>query len=406
MTKTKIKYILASLLSFVLVLGIVYAEYVPNAIADDLADQKKTLNSMKDNYSRAVSQTNTLKNSLASKRAQIKSKQDEKYLLDSEITVLTEQVMTAESLIEEYTLFIEEKEQEKVELEEKYAEQQELLGSMLRMSYKYGDESYIDIILGANSITDFIQRLDFLAYHMKYSSTLMNEMQETSENLTEVTTNLGAALESTNAVKIEMEAAKVELEEKLAAVDIIIAELEAEENAEANLLAQKEADRKALEKDIAALTATIAAREAQNGTASTSYYTGGKLNWPLKGYTMKNLTSSYGYRRDPITGKAGAFHNGLDVGAPHGTKIYAAESGTVVRASVYGTYGNCVIIDHGGGLMTLYAHCSGYNVKVGQQVSRGDVIAYVGSTGRSTGNHLHFTVFVNGQTTDPGAYLT
>ena len=202
-----------------------------------------------------------------------------------------------------------------------------------------------------------------------------------------------------------METARVELEKKLARVDIIIAELEAEENAQENLLAQKELDTKAMEKDIASLAATIAEREAQSG-GGNSYYTGGKLNWPLKGYSMKNLTSSYGYRRDPITGKAGAFHNGLDVGAPYGTKIYAAEGGTVVRSSWYGTYGNCVIIDHGGGLMTLYAHCSGYNVKVGQHVARGDVIAYVGSTGRSTGNHLHCTVFVNGKTTDPGAYLT
>ncbi len=404
MTKKKIKNLLTAFLALTLATCTVLTSLVFVASADELADQKKALGAMKDNYQRALTQKTELQQSLAAKRAAIKSKQDEKYLLDAEITVLTEQVMTAESLIEEYSLYIEEKEQEKAKLEEKYSEQQELLGEMLRMSYKYGDESYIDIILGSNSISDFIQRLDFLAYHMKYSSTLMDEMQETTDNLTEVTTNLSAALDSTTAVKDEMEAAKAELSEKLVKVEALIAALAADEKDAANLLSQKELDMKAIEKDIAELTKAIAAKENPGGSSTS--YSGGMLNWPLKGYTMRNLTSSYGTRRDPITGKAGAFHNGLDVGAPYGTKIYAAESGTVVRASWYGTYGNCVIIDHGSGLMTLYAHCSGYNVKVGQQVSRDDVIAYVGSTGRSTGNHLHFTVFVNGKTTDPAAYLS
>lgn len=401
MTKTKTKKIRTALLAFALA-AVTVISSVCVVSADDLTDQKKALNSMKDNYQRALEQRNELQKSLTSKRAAIKTKQDEKYLLDSEITVLTEQVMTAESLIDEYSLYIAEKEQEKAELEKKYSEQQELLGEMLRMSYKYGDESYIDIILGANSISDFIQRLDFLAYHMKYSSTLMGEMQKTADNLSEVTASLSAALDSTTAVRDEMEEAKKELSDKLVKVEALISELAADEKDAASLLSQKEIDMKAIEKDIAELTKAIAAQENPNAKP----YSGGLLNWPLKGYSMKNLTSSYGTRRDPITGKAGAFHNGLDVGAPYGTKIYSAESGTVVRASWYGTYGNCVIIDHGNGLMTLYAHCSGYNVKVGQYVEKDAVIAYVGSTGRSTGNHLHFTVFVNGKTTDPAAYLS
>ena len=405
MIKPKIKHVLPAFLAVSLAATAIFTAYVAPARADELADQKKTLSSMKDNYARAVENTNALKSQLSAKQAQIKTKQDEKYLLDQEVTVLTEQLKTAESLINEYSVYIEEKNAEKALLQEQYKEQEEMLGSMLRMSYKYGDESYIDIILGAESISDFIQRLDFLAYHMQYSSTLMSEMKETTSNLDEITTNLSAALDSTNAVKEEMLDTRTEVEEKLARVDVLIAELERDAKDRKALIAQKEADRKALEKEIAALTATIAAKEKQNGGTPPAAIDGSTLGWPLKGYSMRNLTSSYGYRRDPFTG-ASSFHNGLDVGAPYGTKIYAAESGTVVRSSWYGTYGNCVIIDHGGGLMTLYAHCSGYNVKVGQIVSKGDVIAYVGSTGRSTGNHLHFTVFINGQTTDPGKLLS
>lgn len=401
----KIKFALPIFLALVICASLVTAICSVSVMADSIDDQKRELSSMQDSYSKAVANTQELKNKIASKTAQIKNKQDEKNVLDEEITVLTEQVMKAEALIEEYSLYIEETEKKKEELQKKYDEQDEMLGNMLRMSYKYGDESYIDIILGADSITDFLQRLDFLAYHMKYSSTLLAEIKETSDNLSEISENLTGALEAMTSVKEETETAKAELEEKLARVDVLIVELQRDTTNYKNELAQKEADRKALEADIKALSAKIAAQEAKNGTGSKPAYSGGKLGWPLLGIPASRKTSSYGYRTDPITGQKGAFHNGMDVGAPYGTKILAAESGTVVRSSWYSSYGNCVIIDHGNGLMTLYAHCSGYNVKVGDIVSRGDVIAFVGSTGRSTGNHLHFTVFVNGSTVNPLNYL-
>ena len=379
----------------------------PTVLADSLAIQKSQLSSLKDKYSKAAQNTKTLKNQIASKRAQIQSLRDEKAVLDEEIGVLTEQVALAESLIEEYTLAIDEKNAEKAELEKKQETQNQMLSEMLRMSYKYGEDSYLEILLGAASISDFLQRMDFLAYHMRYSSTLLEEIKKTGETIDEVTANLTTTLDAMNVVKVESEEAAKELSEKLARVDVVIAQLNADLSTLNADLAEKERDRQKLEADVAALTKTIKEQEAKNSTSSnTISYDGGQLGWPLKGYSMKYLTSSYGTRTDPITGKKGAFHNGLDVGAPHGTKILAAESGTVVRASTYGTYGKCVIIDHGGGLMTLYAHCSGYNVVVGQKVTRGDVIAYVGSTGRSTGNHLHFTVFIDGATVDPGKYLS
>ncbi len=372
--------------------------------AASLDDQKKELSSMQDNYSRAVEQTNKLKNQLASMQASIRTKNDEKNVIDREITVLTEQLMTAESLISEYELYIADKEVEISTLQEKKLEQEEMLGEMLRMSYKYGTESYIDIILGAESIVDFLQRLDFLTYHMKYSTTLLSEMQETTKNLEEISDNLSTALLSMSAVKDDTEKTKAELEVKLARSDALIAAMQADaRNYQAELNA-KEKDRIALENDIKALAQSIAAQERANGGSSTPSYSGGKLGWPLLGISPSRKTSSYGWRTDPLNGSR-AFHNGMDVGAPYGTKILAAEAGVVSRASWYSSYGNCVIINHGNGLMTLYAHASGYNVKVGDVVNRGDCVAFVGSTGRSTGNHLHFTVFVNGATVNPLNYL-
>lgn len=391
--------------------------------AAGITENKKNLSSLQDKYNRAVGNRNAVQSKLNAKRGEIRTKEQEKRDLDEEITVLTEELMAAEALLEEYGVYIEEKTQSLEDLETKHTEQQAMLGDMLRMSYEYGETSYLDIILGADSISDFLQRLDFLAYHMKYSSTLLRDMDKTEKELTEVTANLESARTALTEIAASKEQLKGELEVKLARAEEVLAELRSEEDAYEREAAQYESDRLALEKDIKALSATIAAQEAEekrkqeeakkkqqntggSSSGSSNVSRGGKLGWPLNGYSLANKSSNYGYRTDPITGRKGAFHNGVDIAVPYGTKILAAEAGTVVRSSWYSTYGNCVIVDHGGGLMTLYAHCSGYNCSVGDKVSRGECIAYVGSTGNSTGNHLHFVVFVNGVTTNPIPYIS
>ena len=144
-------------------------------------------------------------------------------------------------------------------------------------------------------------------------------------------------------------------------------------------------------------------RNQKNNNQSTKFnYTGGKLGWPVPG--RSTISSGYGSRTSPIKGK-GEFHTGLDIPAPTGTKIYAAESGKVINSGSINGYGYTVIIDHGNGLSTLYGHNSQLKVKVGQKVKRGDVIALAGSTGWSTGPHCHFEVRINGKHTNPWSYL-
>ena len=130
-------------------------------------------------------------------------------------------------------------------------------------------------------------------------------------------------------------------------------------------------------------------------------YSGGRLLWPT---TSNLITSYFGYRVHPIY-RTTRFHSGIDIAAPYGAPIYAAEAGKVILASYYDGYGNCIIIDHGDGVSTLYAHCSSIIVKVGQYVSKGQIIGYVGSTGNSTGPHLHFEVSINGNPVNPFNYL-
>ena len=140
-------------------------------------------------------------------------------------------------------------------------------------------------------------------------------------------------------------------------------------------------------------------------TASSVVYNGnGQFGWPLPGYSVGSGSGSkFGMRVHPVTGVY-KLHTGVDIPAPSGTPIYAAEAGKVITASYKGAYGNCVIIDHGGSYSTLYGHQSRIAVSVGETVSRGQVIGYVGTTGYSTGNHLHFEVRVNGTPQNPLSY--
>ncbi len=422
MKKSCMRILLSLLIVFITVSSVSTTPDVEiTATAATITQQKNQLSVLKDKYNDATKKAKKVRDELSKTKDKVKTSLQRKDELDIEIVALTEQIETAKFLIEEYVAAIEEKENERINLEKKRNQQIDTLGEMLRTSYMYGDESYIDLILGSKDISDFLQRLDFISYHMDYSGTLITEIETTALTLDEVTTSLSTSLEAMNSLSEELEAAKAELEPILAEVDELIKELQADEEYMESQLAIEEKDTAALEKDIKALEKQIAEREAQlkkeeeakkkaegnkdDGKENTGGKTGGgsgSIIWPIKGY--RPLTSSYGYRKDPITGKR-AFHNGLDIAAPHGTHIYAAASGTVTRASRYDTYGECVILDHGGGMITLYAHCSGYNVKVGQKVEQGDVIAFVGSTGRSTGNHLHFVVRVNGQYKDPNSYL-
>ena len=395
-------------------------ELNPTAEAATLGQQKNQLGVLKDKYSEAKKKTANVRSELSKTQGSIKTNLQRKDELDAEIVALTEEIKNAEELIAAYETSLAEKQTEKETLEKKKQEQIETLGEILKTSYMYGEESYIDLILGSKDISDFLQRLDFISYHVKYSDTLIKDMELTAITLDEVTASLQTTLDSMNATNAEREARVAELTPLLAEVDEIILELQNDSEYLESQLAIEERDTAVLEKDIKALEKQIAAEEARKkkeeeerkkkeaaankgkDTTPIAPSADGKFIWPIKGY--RPLTSSYGYRKDPITGKR-AFHNGLDIAAPHGTNIYAVKSGTVIRASRYDTYGECVMIDHGGGMITLYAHCSGYNVKVGQKVNQGEVIAFVGSTGRSTGNHLHFVVRVNGQYKDPNTYL-
>lgn len=391
MNETKKRFLSVLCLGAILLTGALFgAKNETLAAGDDPATQiknlEKDLAGVRNERSAAQQALNRAK---SGKSAQIALK--EQY--DREIVAIDEQLRTTDALIEQYELSISETQQNIEELVAEQGSQQELFDEMVRMSFEYGSDSYLELLFGAEDFSDFLSRIDLISYHLSYNRSVIEKMKEVEDNLHTNEENLRSSKENLENYKQSKETLREEFETKSAESTALISRLADDEAEAAAALKIIQESEKKLQNDIEALT-----RELN----STSTYSGGKFKWPLA--TSGTNTSGWEWRTNPIT-KRREFHNGVDIAAPKGTNIYAAADGTVVKCEWYGGYGNCVIINHGGGVMTLYGHCNSLNVKNGQSVKAGDVIAYVGTTGQSTGYHLHFTVYEGKTAVNPWNYL-
>lgn len=284
------------------------------------------------------------------------------------------------------------------EAQNRLQQRQQILNKRVRSIYIHGQLSYLEVILGSKSFSDFANRLELLRRVIHSDYDLILDIQNQ---------------------KAQIEAKKTQLEADKAHLDVLAAEAQKEQDAIAakkaeqqRVLERARANKSAaeqLEKDLIdrskQVQSLIQERLRQRETASSgsdeSYTQGsGVMSWPCNGV----ITSPYGYRVHPIFGTT-IYHSGMDIGVDYGTPIHAADSGTVIYSGWISGYGNAVIIDHGGGVQTLYGHNQSLNVSEGESVAKGSVIAYAGSTGNSTGPHCHFEVRVNGEPADPMAYL-
>lgn len=284
----------------------------------------------------------------------------------------------------------------------------QMLKSRLRLMYMNGFVSYIDVLLSSTDFSDFLNRLEalksivnqdkeILEANKKDRNLVAEKKAQTEKQLAEVKQLYVQA----NAVRNELQVKEKEKEVKIASLSKKEQELEHISEDQEKLLIKFAAQEAALQ----AKKREEAARANAKNASNPFTYSGGKFGFPLK--IQARMTSDFGSRVDPITGAKGASHNGIDLGAPNGSDILAAENGVVIVASWWNGYGNTVIIDHGKGVWTLYGHIrnDGTVVKKGDTVKRGQKIAEVGSTGRSTGNHLHFEVRINENPVDPKPYL-
>lgn len=322
---------------------------------------------------------------------------EQKRALDEQNEVYRQELELIEEQVELYTRLVDEK---AAELEKAMAAEEEQLATYrqhVRAMEENGKYTYLSIIFGSKSLSELMSNLDMIGEIMEADKRIYDQYTEARERAEEIKAEYEATLEQLGEKQEEYEAEKAELEAKIAEASDMIAQLEEEINSNYELYLEVLAQEEALESDIQNKIAELERQEAANSITSTGTYI-----WPLPGYSPG---SAYGWRMHPIYHEM-RFHAGEDIGAPTGTPILAADSGV---AAVYpdngNGYGNYIMINHGGGRVTLYAHMSAFAISNGASVTQGQVIGYVGSTGNSTGPHLHFEVRVNGATTDPKQYF-
>lgn len=281
------------------------------------------------------------------------------------------------------------------QLEKKQAEvkeRQEIYKHRLRDIYINGQVNYLDVLLGAKDFSDFSSRMFLLQRIIKSDVSLMEQMQKDAEEIAARKAQLDGQMQEIKATQNMLQAKTDKVERLRNQRAAMLSEAEAEEQQ-----SQDEYERLlAVSEQIAAMLRNM----EQNGTVAEAPVVTNSYIWPCNGV----ITSPFGWRTHPIFGTT-KYHSGLDIGVDYGTPILATNSGTVIYSGWLGGYGNAVMIDHGGGLVSLYAHNDSLNVYEGQYVNRGTCIAYAGSTGYSTGPHCHFEMRLHGEVVDPMGYL-
>ena len=276
------------------------------------------------------------------------------------------------------------------QVEADIAEQQKALGDRLAAMYMNGNVGFVEVVLGSSSISDLMTNLDRVQMVYEQDKEMLEELEVQQKVIQ-------AQREYLDGLRADLQAAKDTEAEKKELLD-------ADKATVADKKAAVAQDNKALEEQLDALNAEANALIAEIlKLQGDGDFIGGDFTWPAPG--ISRTTSEFGNRLHPIF-KTYKLHTGLDIGAPTNTTIVASNAGTVIKAGWNNSYGYMVMIDHGGGIVTLYAHNSSLLVKQGDVVYKGQAISKSGSTGNSTGPHLHFEVRVNGQYVDPRNYVT
>ena len=391
------KRIICIFLTTLTIAAIIFACFAPAKTADartlaevdsDIAECNALLSTLKKERNDIDNQLSSLGSDSKDMEKQMALYTEQREIIQAEIDLITETV-------EAYGI-------KKASIEAEIALKEDdkqfalsLYEQIMVYSFKYGSTSNFELLFSSENFSDFMTRLDSARSIMEYSASLIADIEAAQSDLEALEADLDAAgakldeyAESQKNAKKALEDATAVLEEKAAALGISLSELTERYQTVNSTIAS-------VNKKISALR-----DERQDILDSMSDFL-----FPLaKNSKAFRISSDFGYRKDPFTGKT-AYHSGIDIPADKGTPIYAVKSGTVTRSEKTSSAGNVVVVYHGNGLSTLYCHATERLVKVGDTVSRGQTIATVGTTGRSTGYHLHFSVLVNGSYVDPLDYL-
>ena len=431
--------ILAGILAASMLLALLVSVLPVSASAKSSKEIKEEINALKGDRSEIWSQLESLQSQQDAAWESIEEMVDHKNNIDQQIGLLYTEIDNINAQIRSYTELIAANQEELDAAETRLAELNEKNKERIRAMEEEGKISYWSVIFKAKSFTDLMDRLNMMEEINRADKRRMNELSEAAQAVNEARAALETEKAALEESRVALQESEAVLAEKRAEADALLAEL----NADKRALDQMEADYEAEE---AKLSAQIAAAEVEftkaqkaeeearraeeerkrkeeeerkkqeeankkpvdsgsnNGGSGNSG--GGSSNSEGWGRpcTWRKLTSPYGYRIHPTLGYR-KFHNGVDLANSQGTPIYATRSGKVTVATYGSTYGYYVTINHGDGYSSLYAHMTHYVVSKGDTVKKGQLIGYMGTTGRSTGPHLHFSIFYNGSSVNPMNYI-
>ena len=392
------QYTLKTRLVAALLTGVVLCGTPAFIMAED-----EDLTNQLDSIQQQVNQQNAIKSDaetvIGSVSEQLRQIEGQLRQATTELNTITEQRVAVENDI---TL----NERQLAEAQKRLEGREAVFYKRVRDIYINGRLSYLDVVIGSKDFSDFANRLEVLK---RIIDSDINFISEIKKERAQIEAHK-KKLEEDRAKLVELEKAalakQAEIEQKKAERNVVlqkaqndravamqaIEELNASSAQISAMLKERQAAR--------AAAAAAAAQSAGQGSSYTWVQGTGQLGWPVSG----EITSPYGYRVHPIWGTT-IYHSGIDIGVDEGTPVHAADSGVIVWSGWMGGYGYAVVIDHGNGLSTLYGHNSELAVDEGQSVSKGQVVAYAGSTGNSTGPHVHFEVRENGDPVDPMGYL-
>ncbi|MGM9612153.1 MAG: murein hydrolase activator EnvC family protein [Butyricicoccus sp.] len=337
--------------------------------------------------------------------------------LKTQMSLTQEDIEATETVIVRLADEIETKEEEIVVAQEELDEKTELFETRMRVMYENGNDiSYLDVILGSNSFSEMLSRMEIVSEVMESDKKVVADFKEAKQKLEDAKASLEQDKADQEEYKSTLESKYDALVTQKQEIQTLTDKLESDQEQAKREDEALEDEQERISDEIAEISrreaeaARKAAEEAKKKQQSSSGSSGSSSSgaavsasgmvWPAP---SGSAGSGYGWRIHPIYGTR-KFHKGTDIPAPGGSPVLAAKAGTVVQSYYSSSYGNYIVISHGGGLMTAYAHLSSRLVSAGASVSAGQQIGKVGSTGNSTGNHLHFEVYINGSTVNPMNY--
>ncbi|MCR3921500.1 MAG: peptidoglycan DD-metalloendopeptidase family protein [Firmicutes bacterium] len=387
-------------LVLLLVVTLIVSSFLP-ALANTVNEKQNELEEVKESIDQRQERLKQNKQEQDKVKNEIALVEREINIIEAELRAVGKKITDTE---EKITVV----EDELVETEEQLERMDAVLAVRLRAIHEYGNVSYLEVLFESASFTDFLTRYNDLRQVIDEDKVLLLEAQAERDRVAKLKESLESRRQELLVLRRDNVNKKQQQVVKQAKQKELVAALRADYNDTNSEIRKLEAEAQTIQNYIMKMQAE------QNGSSNQGT---GTLGWPVQGYGSGWITSGYGYRRDPISGKQGTFHGGIDIGIPRSrwpgasnytgspVNLLAADSGVAHTYRMGSGYGNLVIVDHGNGVATVYGHTHDFLVANGQAVYKGQAIAIVGSTGYSTGPHVHFEVRINGERVNPLNYV-